>query len=62
MLVAAAPGERRALTGLCGLAGESRPRRSILAKQLIEARVLLALYFTIFLNQLDNLSFYTPNG
>jgi hypothetical protein len=51
----AAPSERRALMGLCGFAGRSRRRSRILAKHLIGPCVLLALYFTIFLNQLDNL-------
>jgi hypothetical protein len=36
--------------------------QDILAKDLIESRIILALYFTIFLNQLDNLLPYTPNG
>jgi hypothetical protein len=36
--------------------------QDILAKDLIESRIILALYFTIFLNQLDNLLPYTPSG
>ena len=39
----------------------AKPQDS-LAKDLIESRIILALYFTIFLNQLDNLFPYTPNG
>jgi hypothetical protein len=37
-------------------------RRDIVAKDLIWSRILLSLYFTIFLNQLDNLFPYTENG
>jgi hypothetical protein len=36
--------------------------QDILAKDLIESRIILTLYFTIFLNQLDNLFPYTENG
>ena len=35
---------------------------AILAKHLMRPHVLLALYFTIFLNQLDKLRSYTPSG
>ena len=34
----------------------------IVAKDLTVSRILLSLYFTIFLNQLDNLLPYTQNG
>jgi hypothetical protein len=34
----------------------------IVAKDLTMAPIILILYFTIFLNQLDILSPYTPNG
>ena len=37
-------------------------QRDIVAKDLIVSRILLSLYFTIFLNQLDNLLPYTENG
>ena len=37
-------------------------RPDIVAKDLTEARIILSLYFTIFLNQLDILFPYTPNG
>jgi hypothetical protein len=37
-------------------------KRDIVAKDLTVYRILLSLYFTIFLNQLDNLSAYTPTG
>jgi hypothetical protein len=37
-------------------------RRDIVAKDLTASRILLSLYFTIFLNQLDNLLAYTENG
>jgi hypothetical protein len=49
-------------------ASERSPRsapakqRDIVAKDLTVYRILLALYFTIFLNQLDNLFPYTANG
>jgi hypothetical protein len=36
--------------------------RDIVAKDQIVYRILLSLYFTIFLNQLDNLFPYTENG
>jgi hypothetical protein len=36
--------------------------RDIVAKDLTVSRILLSLYFTIFLNQLDNLSSYTQTG
>jgi hypothetical protein len=39
-----------------------RQPRDIVAKDLIRSRILLSLYFTIFLNQLDNLLPYTENG
>jgi hypothetical protein len=37
-------------------------KRDIVAKDLTVSRILLSLYFTIFLNQLDNLFPYTENG
>jgi hypothetical protein len=37
-------------------------KRDIVAKDLTVSRILLSLYFTIFLNQLDNLLPYTQNG
>ena len=37
-------------------------RPDIVAKNLTETRIILTLYFTIFLNQLDILFPYTPNG
>ena len=37
-------------------------QRDIVAKDLIESRIILTLYFTIFLNQSDNLLPYTPKG
>jgi hypothetical protein len=37
-------------------------RRDIVAKDLTASRILLSLYFTIFLNQLDNILAYTENG
>jgi len=56
MGVAEAASERRArLNGPVSSRTGRRRRRSIVAKQLIGSRVLLALYFTIFLNQLDKL-------
>jgi hypothetical protein len=36
--------------------------RDIVAKDLTASRILLSLYFTIFLNQLDNLFAYTERG
>jgi hypothetical protein len=36
--------------------------RNIVAKDLTVSPILLSLYFTIFLNQLDNLFPYTENG
>jgi hypothetical protein len=38
------------------------PATDIVAKDLTATRIILTLYFTIFLNQLDILSPYTPNG
>ena len=37
-------------------------QRDIVAKDLNASRILLSLYFTIFLNQLDNLFAYTEYG
>jgi hypothetical protein len=37
-------------------------QRDIVAKDLTASQILLSLYFTIFLNQLDNLLPYTENG
>ena len=44
--------------------GAIRPGRrpDIVAKDLNEGRIILTLYFTIFLNQLDILFPYTPDG
>jgi hypothetical protein len=44
------------------LRAASGQRPDIVAKDLTGSRVILMLYFTIFLNQLDNLCPYTPNG
>jgi len=38
------------------------PRPDIVAKDLTRLRIILTLYFTIFINQLDILCAYTPNG
>jgi hypothetical protein len=60
MRIIARGGERSA-AARAPRSARAKPR-DIVAKDLIVSRILLSLYFTIFLNQLDNLFPYTENG
>jgi hypothetical protein len=60
MRIIARGGERSAAAR--SLRSAPAKQRDIVAKDLTMSRILLSLYFTIFLNQLDNLFPYTENG
>jgi hypothetical protein len=60
MRITARGGERSAAAR--SLRSAAAKPRDIVAKDLTVSRILLSLYFTIFLNQLDNLFPYTENG
>jgi hypothetical protein len=49
-------------TGIRAVQSAPVQRRDIVAKDLIAFPIVLSLYFTIFLNKLDNLFAYTDHG